>query len=152
VQASLLAVEAAAYYRLKGKTLLDALHDLYEQYGYYLESVKNYSFSGIEGMEKIAAIMNKLRMNPPTELSGHKVLVYKDYQTGLNYVGGESSPMDTPRTNMLYFEAEGDRSFIIRPSGTEPKIKLYFGVRGSTMDEAKSSMDRLVDSVVQEYM
>jgi len=152
VQASLLAVEAAAYYRLQGKTLLDALNELYAKVGYYLEGVKNFAFAGKEGMEKIASIMTALREDAPTELAGKKVIAKRDYKTLKRTTDDGIEDIDSPATNMLYFEIEGDQSFIIRPSGTEPKIKLYFGVREETEEAAKASMDALTEAVVSRYM
>ena len=152
VQASLLAVEAAAYYRLQGKTLLDALYELYEQYGYYLEDVRNFAFAGKAGMEKIAGIMAALRENPPKELAGRRVLALRDYKTLVRVTEGGEEALEPPATNMLYFEIEGDQSFIIRPSGTEPKIKLYFGVRERSEEKAKASLEALADDVVKQYM
>lgn len=152
VQASLLAVEAAAYYRLQGKTLLDALYELYEQYGYYLEGVRNFAFAGKAGMEKIAGIMTALRENPPRELAGRRVIARRDYKALTRFSDEGDTALEPPATNMLYFEIEGEQSFIIRPSGTEPKIKLYFGVREATEQKAKASLEALADDVVRRYM
>jgi phosphoglucomutase len=152
VQACLLTAEAAAWYRLQGKTLLDVLDDLYARFGYYEEKVKTFTFAGREGMEKIAGIMDGLRRQPPEQLSDMKVRALRDYETGIRSAAdGQETSLGLPPSNVLYFELEGGSRFVIRPSGTEPKIKLYFGTVDIDQRTATARLEALMDDVLQRY-
>jgi len=142
--------ELAAYYKSLGLTLYEALINLYETYGYYLESLRSITLKGKEGVEKIGYILTTLRENPPTEFAGMKVTAIRDYESGevLNPLTGETSSTELPESNVLYYDLEDDAWFCVRPSGTEPKVKFYFGVKGKTMEIATASQKALEESVM----
>lgn len=137
--------EAAAYYKSKNMTLWDQMLTLYEKYGYYQETQKAVTFKGSEGAAKIASILEELRQNPPKKLGGFQVLEYRDYSTGtvLNMETGTVSSTGLPYSNVLYFVLEGDNWFCVRPSGTEPKIKYYMGVKGDSVEDAGAKLQML---------
>lgn len=139
VIASMLICEAAAYYKSKGKTLYDVLQELYERHGYFLEKLESRTLKGKDGVEKIAAIMDDWRNAPPAELSGLKVTKTEDFSQGL---------YGLPVENVLKYTLEDDSWFCLRPSGTEPKIKVYFAVRGSSAEDAAAAIDRLTLQVM----
>ena len=136
--------EAAAYYKSKGMNLWDAMLAMYEKYGYYKDDIKSISLSGIEGQEKIRNIMETLRQNPPAEIGGYKVLSVRDYKkdTIVDTATGETRPTGLPASNVLYYDMEDDAWICVRPSGTEPKVKVYYGIKGSSLEDAdKKSAD-----------
>ncbi|UUZ82609.1 phospho-sugar mutase [Paenibacillus sp. P26] len=139
VIASMLICEAAAYYKSKGKTLYDVLQELYERHGYFLEKLESRTLKGKDGVEKIQAIMEDWRNAPPAELNGLKVTKVEDFSHGL---------YGLPAENVLKYTLEDHSWFCLRPSGTEPKIKVYFAVRGSSSEGAASAIERLVQSVM----
>lgn len=122
--------EAAAYYKSKGFSVLDQMQNIYKKYGYYKEGQTALTFKGIEGAEKIKSIMENLRSNPPKELAGLNVLAFRDYLTNviIDYRTNQASETGLPKSNVLYFELENSSWCCVRPSGTEPKIKFYYGV------------------------
>ncbi len=130
--------EAAAYYKQKGMTLWDAMVAMYEKYGYYRDSVKSIGLSGIEGLAKIQSIMETLRNNTPSEVGGYKVVSARDYKldTIKDMATGEVKPTGLPASNVLYYDLEDGAWICVRPSGTEPKIKFYFGVKGTSLEDA----------------
>ena len=132
VTASMMIAEMAAHYYQKGMTLLDALEALYEKYGWFMEQTINVYMEGVDGPERMAALMASLREKPPMELGGQRVVRVRDYRDGTVSVPGLGVVDKTPisGSNVLYFELEADTNFIIRPSGTEPKIKIYILARG----------------------
>lgn len=131
--------EAAAYYKTKGKTLWDAMVDLYEKYGYYKDDIQSITLKGIEGLEKIQNIMNLLRKEAPKEIGGYQVMVARDYQKG---TGG------LPKSNVLYYELTDDAWVCVRPSGTEPKVKFYYGIKGSSLEDAEEKSSKLGQAVL----
>lgn len=139
IVASMALCEAAAYFKKRGKSLWDAMVDMYEKYGYYRDEVIAITHKGIEGLEKIQAIMTELRENPPVKFGNYDVVCFRDYETGVckNLRTGEEEPTEIPQSNVLYFELTDDSWLCIRPSGTEPKIKIYFGVVGKDMEDAE---------------
>jgi phosphoglucomutase len=139
VVASLLIAEAAAYYKRQGKTLYDVLLELYEQYGYYLEALESRTLKGLDGVRKIQGIMEDWRTAPPAEVAGVKVERVLDYLPGLDGL---------PPENVLKFMLADGSWFCLRPSGTEPKIKVYFAVRGRSREEAESAIGRLIGEVM----
>ena len=145
VTISMLIAEMAAWYHAKGMTLLDGLHALYEKYGWYMEKTLNLVMPGVDGLEKMRALMKKLRSNPPTDFSGAKTIRLRDYQDGSINVMGLGKVDRTPfyGSNVLYFELSDGSTFIVRPSGTEPKIKVYLLVRGTSSEECQKKLDRL---------
>ena len=132
VTAAMLIAEMAAYYRKQGMTLLDAVNALYEKYGYFMECTLNLVMPGLDGLQKMAALMEKMRNDPPSEIAGDDVIRIRDYADGSIWVAGLGKVDKTPfqGSNVLYFELANGSNFIIRPSGTEPKIKIYLLVRG----------------------
>ena len=151
VTISMLIVEMAAWYHAKGMTLLDAIHALYEKYGWYKEKTLNLVMPGVDGLEKMQALMKTLRANPPESIGGEKVIRLRDYQDGSITVLGLGKIDRTPYygSNVLYFELADGSIFIVRPSGTEPKIKVYLLVRGSSEDACAEKLARY-DSFAQE--
>lgn len=139
VVASLLICEAAAYYKSLGKTLYDVLLELYRQYGTYLEKLESRTLKGKDGLAQIGAIMSDWRSRPPEEVGGVRVEKVLDYEQGLDGL---------PKENVLKFMLADGSWFCLRPSGTEPKIKVYFAVRGDGLDGANAALSRLVSSVM----
>lgn len=150
VVATMALCEATAYYRGQGKTLWDAMMDMYEKYGYYVDDIKTVTLKGVEGSKKIGHIMNILRANVPEEVAGYKTRVVRDYR--LEYIRnietGEVKPTGFPNANVLYYELENDAWLAVRPSGTEPKIKFYYGIKGSSYDEAQKESAAFGDKVM----
>ncbi len=147
--------EVAASCKAQGKTLWDAMLEVYEKYGYFKEGLTTMTLKGITGADKIKAMMESLRTNAPKEIGGFKVLEVRDYQnsSAKNLETGAVTALTLPKSNVLYFELENDFWCCARPSGTEPKIKFYFGVKGSSMEEASELLDRLktgMDAIVAE--
>lgn len=138
VSAALLISEMAAIYKAKGMTLVDALEELYKKYGYYKESLVSLTFEGLEGIAKIRSIMDEMRENPKESYGGLKVLEMKDYSKGIDGL---------PKSNVLRFTLEKNSWFCVRPSGTEPKVKFYFGVKGETAEEAEALVEKLKKDV-----
>ena len=142
--------EAAAYYKQKGMTLWDAMVAMYEKYGYYKDSVKSIGLSGIEGLAKIQSIMETLRNNTPAEVGGYKVVSARDYKldTIRDMETGAVKPTGLPASNVLYYDLEDGAWICVRPSGTEPKIKFYFGVKGTSLEDADQKEADLGASVM----
>lgn len=144
VTAAMMVAEMAAHYSLKGMTLLDALNALYEKYGWFSEKTLNLVMPGFDGLQKMKGIMAELRNNPPEDISGEKIIRQRDYQDGSIFVYGLGKVDKTPivGSNVLYFELADGSSFIVRPSGTEPKIKIYLLVRGSSRADCEERIAR----------
>ena len=136
VNASLLLCEAACACMERGETLYDALQALYKKYGYFVEKGVSITLPGKDGVEKIKSMMQALQSNPPAELGGYAVTAVRDFNKGTRLEKGVESPMDFPKSNVLYFEIEGGNWVCVRPSGTEPKIKLYIATCGETEEKA----------------
>ena len=157
IVATMALCEAAAYYKTQGKTLWDAMIEMYEQFGYYKDDIKAVTMKGIEGLQKIQDIMNSLRQNPPAEFAGHKVVAVRDYKadTIKNLETGEVTPTGLPNSNVLYYELTNDAWVCVRPSGTEPKVKFYYGVKGTSLadaDEKSAVMGKAVLNMVDSMM
>lgn len=149
IVASMALCEAAAYYKKRGKTLWDAMIDMYEKYGYYKDDVISITHKGLEGLEKIKSTMEGLRANPPVRFGDYEVTAVRDYEkdTVKNLRTGEEGTTGLPKSNVLYFELTSDAWLCVRPSGTEPKIKIYFGVVGESMDDANEKSAQLAQIV-----
>ncbi len=143
VVATMLICEMAAYYMQKNMTLYDALISLYEKYGYYFEGVQNIYMEGLDGKAKMDAFMENLRANPLKELGGIKITSVRDYKSGIitNVETGKTEPTGLPSSNVLYYVNENGDVVVVRPSGTEPKLKLYFLVNGETAEKANAALD-----------
>ena len=142
--------EAAAYYKQKGMTLWDAMVAMYEKYGYYKDAVKSIGLSGIEGLAKIQSIMETLRNNTPEEVGGYKVVSARDYKldTIKDMATQEVKPTGLPSSNVLYYDLNDGAWICVRPSGTEPKIKFYYGIKGSSMEDADARSEALGAAVM----
>ena len=149
VVASMLISEMAAYYAVKGMTLYDAMQALYEKYGYFREVQKSITLEGIDGIERIKGFMKHLKENPIAETDGKKVVSFSDYSKSekINALTGEKETINLPKADVLEYVLEDGRRFIIRPSGTEPKIKFYFFVEGKTNEDAENLMNSLMKAV-----
>ena len=150
VVASMTLCEAAAYYKTQGKTLWDAMIDMYEKYGYYKDNVKAITLKGIEGLEKIQTILETLRADAPKEIGGYKVLKVRDYKkdTITDLADGKVTATGLPASNVLYYELEDDAWVCVRPSGTEPKVKFYYGIKGTSLEEADAKSESLGKEVL----
>ncbi len=146
VVGSMLICEMASYYKTQGKMLVEVMEDIYREFGYYCNTVKSYQFEGAAGMEKMAQIMENLRKNPPQAFADMTVVMVDDYKTSIskNTENGNESKIDLPKSNVLSYKMAGGNSVIIRPSGTEPKIKAYITAIGNSGKSAKALADRLI--------
>lgn len=151
VTASMLIAEMAAYYRTKGMTLYDAMQTMYEKYGFYTEHTISITMPGVAGLERMKALMSELRENPLTTVGGHKVEYIRDYLPGTrtSVKDGTSEQMELSGQNVLYYELEGGTSFIIRPSGTEPKVKVYMMAKADTKAAADAKVAELSEAAKQ---
>ena len=145
VTASMLIAEMAAYYRTKGMTLYDAMETMYEKYGYYCEQTISITMPGVAGLTRMQELMVELRETPLTDVAGNQVEFVRDYQPGTrkNVATGETEEMELKGQNVLYYELEGGTSFIIRPSGTEPKVKVYIMARAEDKAAAAAKVEAL---------
>lgn len=142
--------EAAAYYKTQGISLYEQMNNIYEKYGYYKEDLIAVTFKGIEGMEKIKSIMDEFRKNPPKQAGDYQVLRIRDYKndTIIDLESGNITPTGLPKSDVLYFELTDDAWCAIRPSGTEPKIKFYFGAKGNSMEDASKNLGNLMNDEI----
>ena len=150
IVATMALCEAAAYYKTQGKTLWDAMIEMYEQFGYYKDAIQSVTMKGIEGLQKIQEIMNSLRQNPPAEFAGHKVTAVRDYKadTITDVATGAVKPTGLPNSNVLYYELTDDAWVCVRPSGTEPKVKFYYGVKGTSLEDADKKSETMGKAVL----
>ena len=153
VVASMLIAEMAAYYSKKGKTLYDVMQELYKKHGGFAEETISITMEGSEGIAKIQAIMNDMRNNKPSQFGDFKVTAIRDYKAGVKYniTSGSEEALTLPKSDVLYFELTDGASFVARPSGTEPKIKLYYLIQSDTEENAKKVLENVKKSV-EEYM
>ena len=151
IVATMALCEAAAYYKTQGKTLWDAMIDMYEEFGYYKDAIQAVTMKGIEGLQKIQEIMTTLRQNPPAEFAGHKVTAVRDYKLDeiTDLATGEKKPTGLPNSNVLYYELTDDAWVCVRPSGTEPKVKFYYGVKGTSLADADDKSDAMGKAVLE---
>lgn len=150
IVATMALCEAAAYYKTKGKTLWDAMVDMYDKYGYYKDDIQSITLKGIEGLQKIQEILETLRKNPPMEVGGYKVLKVRDYQadTIQDVATGDVTQTGLPTSNVLYYDLTDDAWLCVRPSGTEPKVKFYYGIKGNSLKDADEKSSRLGEEVL----
>ena len=150
IVATMALCEAAAYYKTQGKTLWDAMVDMYDKYGYYKDDIQSITLKGIEGLQKIQEILETLRKNPPMEVEGYKVLKARDYQadTIKDIATGEVTSTGLPASNVLYYELTDDAWLCVRPSGTEPKVKFYYGIKGTSLEDADEKSAKLGEEVL----
>ena len=149
VVASMALCEAAAYYKTKNMTLWDAMIAMYERYGYYQDGITAVTLKGIEGLEKIGTIMNTLRADAPKKIGAYQVTAVRDYKkdTITDVATGEVRPTGLPSSNVLYYELTDDAWVCVRPSGTEPKVKFYFGIKGTSIADADAKAEAMKEAV-----
>ena len=150
IVATMALCEAAAYYKSKGMTLWDAMIQMYERYGYYKDDIKSITLKGIEGLAKIQEIMDTLRKNPPKQIGAYKVTATRDYKEDkiVNLATGETGTTGLPSSNVLYYDLEDDAWLCVRPSGTEPKIKFYYGIKGTSLEDADAKSEAMGNDVL----
>lgn len=150
IVATMALAEAAAYYKSKGMTLWDAMIAMYEKYGYYKDDIQSITLKGIEGLQKIQDILNTLRDSTPEKIGDYKVLSARDYQAGTiqNIATGEVTPTGLPESNVIYYDLSDDAWLCVRPSGTEPKVKFYYGVKGDSLEDADAKSAKLGEEVI----
>ena len=141
--------EAAAYYKTQGITLWDQMLNIYNKYGYYKEDLFTMTFKGADGAKKMQDMMDAYRKNTPKQVGAYKVLRLRDYKNDVitDLATGETVPTGLPKSNVLYFELENDAWFCVRPSGTEPKIKFYAGIKGNSLDDSAKKLDELMEAI-----
>ena len=150
VNACMLIAEAACWYKKNyGCTLVDAIDRLYEQYGYYGDKVTSFVLPGKDGLEKMQSVMKALRGNVPAEFGGVKVVAVRDYLSSERVEGGKTTALTLPKSNVMYFELEGGAWLCVRPSGTEPKIKLYVNAVTKSDADTKSQLNRISNAAVK---
>ena len=145
--------EVAAYYKKQGKTLWDAMIDIYEKYGYYKEGLATMTLKGIDGAAQIQQIMSDARANLPEEVGSHKVIAVRDYKadTRTEIATGKVTPTGLPNSNVLYYELSDNAWCCVRPSGTEPKIKFYFGVKGESLKDSEEKLEALKSAMMKMF-
>lgn len=149
VNAAMIIIEMATYYKTQGKTLVDVMNGLYEKHGMYLNTLLNFGFEGADGMKKMAEMMNSLRVTPPAEIGGVKVTKVSDYleSKATDVLTGNTEKIDLPSSNVLSFAMEDDNKVVVRPSGTEPKIKIYITSHSDSRENAEKQTDVFADSI-----
>lgn len=149
VNASMMIIEMAAYYKMQGRTLVDVMNALYEKYGMYLNTLLNFGFEGADGMKKMADMMTTLRQKPPKSIGGMEVVRIANYweSKATDLKSGKTEDITLPKSNVLSYSLPDDNKVIIRPSGTEPKIKIYITAHAATRDDAEKLTDVLADSI-----
>ncbi len=150
IVATMALCEAAAYYKTKNMTLWDAMIAMYERYGYYKDDIQSITLKGIEGLAKIQEILETLRNNTPEKFGKYKVLSARDYKKDIirDMITGEVKPTGLPSSNVLYYDLEDNAWLCVRPSGTEPKVKFYYGVKGTSLADANQLSDELGKEVI----
>ena len=150
IVATMALCEAAAFYKTLGMNLWDAMIALYDRYGYYKDDIQAITLKGIEGLAKIQEILETLRKNPPMEIAGYKVLKARDYKadTIKDMETGEVTGTGLPSSNVLYYDLTDDAWLCVRPSGTEPKVKFYYGVKGTSLEDADAKSEKMGKEVL----
>lgn len=150
VVATMLICELAAYYKTRDMSLYEGLQEIYEKYGFYKETIKSITLKGIEGINDMKKIMESLRNEPPKEVNKIKVAEARDYLSGVctNMIDNSKSETGLPKSNVLYYVLEDETWFCVRPSGTEPKIKIYFGTKGDSVEDAEAKIQAASDDVM----
>ncbi|MGE7876582.1 phospho-sugar mutase [Peribacillus muralis] len=152
IQAAVFAVEVCAYYKKQGLTLYEGLLNVFEKYGFYLEGLRSLTLKGIEGAKQISGILNQFRENPPAQIAGSRVIIVEDYQSSKKRTlpSNAEELIELPKSNVLKYFLEDGTWVCLRPSGTEPKIKFYFGVQGKTMSEAESKLSAVMTNFMDQ--
>lgn len=157
IVATMALCETAAYYKTRNMTLWDAMIELYERYGYYKDDIQSITLKGIEGLAKIQEIMENLRKNPPKKIGAYEVISARDYKEDkvVDTTTGESKPTGLPKSNVLYYDLNDDAWLCVRPSGTEPKVKFYYGIKGTSLsnaDEKSAALGKEVVEMIQKML
>jgi phosphoglucomutase len=152
IQAAVLAVEVCAFYKKQGMSLYEGLLQLFEKYGYYREGLQSLTLKGKEGAEQIQALLTAFRKQPPTEMAGKKIVAIEDYKTSerVDTITGAKTVITLPKSNVLKYFLEDGSWFCLRPSGTEPKAKVYFGVKGHSLAESEKQLEQLSNAVMKQ--
>ncbi|WP_340372926.1 phospho-sugar mutase [Peribacillus sp. FSL E2-0218] len=152
IQASVLAVEVCAHYKKQGLTLYEGLLNVFEKYGFYLEGLRSLTLKGIEGSKQISGILNQFRQNPPAQIAGSRVNTVEDYQSSkkVTLPSNAEEAIELPKSNVLKYFLEDGTWVCLRPSGTEPKIKFYFGVQGKSMSEAETKLSAVMTNFMSQ--
>ncbi|MDD6360627.1 MAG: phospho-sugar mutase [Christensenellaceae bacterium] len=152
VVASMLFAEMACYEHSVGSSVYDRLKKIYEKHGFYLEKSFSFAFSGIDAMDRMAAVMDDIRKNPPEEVAGRKVLSVSDYLSGVTVFADKSTaPVTLPKSNVLYFALDNDAWICVRPSGTEPKLKIYVATKEKSKDSAERDVSDMKNCIVKRF-
>ncbi|MBT2726357.1 phosphomannomutase [Bacillus sp. ISL-75] len=151
VQSAILAAEVAAFYKSKGMTMYEGLLAIFERYGFYLESFQSITLKGKDGAEQIAGLMDAFRSERLMEVAGIEVAAIEYYSTSLRFINGTESKIDLPQSNVLKYHLADGSWFCLRPSGTEPKAKFYFGVKGETMEDSQEKLSAILNSVMNRF-
>ena len=151
IVATMLICELAAYYKTRNMSLYEGLQEVYEKYDYYKESIQSITLKGLEGLENIKKIMTTLRTDTPNEVAGYKVVEARDYAAGTikNLIDNKEISTNLPKSNVLYYVLEDGSWFCVRPSGTEPKIKIYFGTKADSNETADANLQKLTQSTME---
>ncbi|MFD3447217.1 phospho-sugar mutase [Microbacteriaceae bacterium 4G12] len=151
VQATIFAIEVAAYYKKRGMTLYQGLLEIFEKYGFYREGLKSLTLKGKDGAEQIASLLTAFRAQAPVELSGQKVTIVEDYQTGVrtHLTDGKTETIELPKSNVLKYYVEDGSWICLRPSGTEPKVKFYFGIKGESLADSEKKLQDISASFME---
>ncbi|UQX47451.1 MULTISPECIES: phospho-sugar mutase [Bacillus amyloliquefaciens group] len=151
IQAALLAVEVCAFYKKQGMSLYDALLSIFKEYGYYREGLKSLTLKGKQGAEQISAILTSFRNDPPKQMAGKQIMQAEDYSTGKRTVFADhhEEDIDLPKSNVLKYFLEDGSWFCLRPSGTEPKVKFYFAVKGTSLQDSEQRLAALSEAVMK---
>lgn len=151
IVATMALCEAAAFYKTQGKTLWDAMIEVFEKYGYYKDDIQSVTLKGIEGLNKIQAILETLRNEPPAKIGAYEVVRARDYKkdTVLDLKTQEITPTGLPSSNVLYYELTDDAWVCVRPSGTEPKVKFYYGIKGNSLSDADIKSEEMGKAVLK---
>jgi phosphoglucomutase len=151
VVATLLICELCAYYKSRGMSMYDGLMELYKKYGVYKETIKSITLKGVEGANNIKKIMNTLREDALTEVAGVKVIEARDYiaDTITDFTTGKTTKTGLPSSNVLYYQLEDGTWLCVRPSGTEPKIKIYFGSKADSDAEVQAKLDKASEGIMK---
>ena len=149
ITAVMLLCEAAAFYRKQGLTLVDQMENIYKKYGYYKEDILTITLKGADGAEKMQELVNSFRNNPLKEIAGYKVESFRDYKKEIiiDYKTNKETKTELPNSNVLYYEMADDAWCCVRPSGTEPKLKFYMGVKEKTEEAAKAKLEKLKNAM-----
>ena len=147
VNACLMICEMFAYYRAKGESLVEVLEELYREYGWYQNALYTFTFKGIQGLRKMQNLMAKLREKAPEKIAGIRVRAVADYQSGIRQEKNAQQVLSLPKSNVLHYFLEGNLEVVVRPSGTEPKLKLYV----TTVSGSREQSQQLLEQIAEEF-